>query len=106
MVCAFYGLFVVVVVFIYLFIFFWGGAVLVVVALAVETNFKFYNKDIDAVGSMALFSGLCCRCSGLIVGCSICLRTLLQRGKSEPMFCGNSLVVGRPSFGHWFGRII
>ena len=36
------------------------GAVLVVVALAAETNFKFYNKDIDAVGSMGLFSGICC----------------------------------------------
>ena len=32
-----------------------GGAVLVVVASAVEANFKFYNKDIDAVGSMVFF---------------------------------------------------
>ena len=72
---------------------------------------KFLNSTTRISMLHGAFSGFCCRRSGLVVGCSICLRTLLQRGISEPMFCGNLVykfggIVGRPSFGHWFGRII
>ena len=53
-----------------------------------------------------MFFEFCQGHSGLVVGCSFGLTTLLQLGISEPEFYGDLVIAGKPSFHDQFRKII
>ena len=72
---------------------------------------KLLEQGYGCRGIRKAFSEFCCRHSELIVKCGIGLRTLLQRGMSEPVFCGDLVykfkqIVGKPNFSDQFKKIV
>ena len=79
-----------------------------------ETNFRllsYLNNDISTIKFVKLFSKFYYRYSELIVKYYICIKTLLQKGISEPVFYRDLVykfkrIVGNPNLGDPFKRLL